>query len=51
MSGGGLFRAQARLQLPMGLDVAQLRGDLEHIANDLMVDLTLAPANAGETAV
>jgi glycine cleavage system regulatory protein len=50
MSGGGLFRAQARLQVPTGLDVAQLRGDLEHIANDLMVDLTLAPANPGETA-
>ncbi len=50
MSGGGLFRAQARLQVPAGLDVAKLRGDLEHIANDLMVDLTLAPATPGETA-
>ncbi len=50
MSGGGLFRAQARLQVPAGLDVAKLRGDLEHIANDLMVDLTLAPAIPGETA-
>ena len=48
MSGGGLFRAQARLQVPAGLDVAKLRGDLEHIANDLMIDLTLAPP--GESA-
>ena len=50
MSGGGLFRAQARLQVPATLDVAKLREDLEHIANDLMVDLTLAPASPGETA-
>jgi glycine cleavage system regulatory protein len=48
MSGGGLFRAQARLQVPAGLDVAKLREDLEHLANDLMIDLTLAPP--GESA-
>jgi glycine cleavage system regulatory protein len=48
MSGGGLFRAQARLQVPAGLDLAKLRGDLEHLANDLMIDLSLAPP--GESA-
>jgi glycine cleavage system regulatory protein len=41
MSGGLLFRAQARLHVPSGLDVRVLREDLERIANDLMVDLTL----------
>ena len=48
MSGGALFRAQARLHVPSGLDVGRLREDLERIANDLMMDLTLAPPTPGE---
>jgi len=48
MAGGLLFRAQARLHVPAGVDARRLREDLERIANDLMVDLTLAPAVPGD---
>jgi glycine cleavage system regulatory protein len=41
MAGGMLFTARARLQVPAGLDVAGLRADLERLAHDLMVELTL----------
>lgn len=41
MSGDVLFRAHARLQLPESVTVEELRGDLERIAADLMVDLHL----------
>ena len=41
MSGDVLFRARARLQLPGSVTVEELRGDLERIAADLMVDLHL----------
>jgi glycine cleavage system regulatory protein len=44
MSGGLLFRARARLQVPSTADLARLRTDLETIANDLMVDLSLVQA-------
>jgi len=44
MAGGQLFRAKARLQVPVGVDADQLRKDLEQIADDLMVDLTLVQA-------
>jgi len=44
MAGGQLFRAKARLQVPAGVDADQLRKDLEQIADDLMVDLTLVQA-------
>ena len=36
-----LFTARARLQVPADLDVAALRSDLERLAHDLMVELTL----------
>jgi glycine cleavage system regulatory protein len=49
MSGGALFRAQARLHVPSGLDLQRLQEDLERIANDLMVDLTLAPESPDGT--
>jgi glycine cleavage system regulatory protein len=42
MAGGMLFTARARLQAPAGLDVQGLRADLERLAHDLMVELTLA---------
>jgi glycine cleavage system regulatory protein len=42
MAGGPLFVARARLDVPAGVDSDRLRRDLETIAHDLMVDLTLA---------
>ncbi len=41
MSGEALFRATASLLLPSGATIEELREDLEKIAHDLMVDLTL----------
>lgn len=43
MSGEPLFRATARLALPPGCEPAQLRQDLDRIASDLLVDITLQP--------
>ena len=42
MAGGPLFVARARLDVPPGIDTDRLRRDLETIAHDLMVDLSLA---------
>ncbi|MEI6193115.1 MAG: ACT domain-containing protein [Verrucomicrobiota bacterium] len=42
MSGETLFKATARLQLPDRCDVAALKKDLEKIAADLFVDVSLA---------
>jgi glycine cleavage system regulatory protein len=41
MSGEALFHATARLQVPKGAPLEELREALEALANDLMVDLTL----------
>jgi glycine cleavage system regulatory protein len=41
MSGERLFRAQAHLRVPASMDVDALRGRLEDLAGELMVDLTL----------
>ena len=41
MSGEMLFRASARLLLPPGLSRGVLRTDLERLANELMVDISL----------
>jgi len=46
MSGETLFKAQARLRLPEGGDVAALRAELERIAADLLVDLHFEPLTA-----
>ena len=43
MSGEPLFKATARLALPPGCEPAQLRADLERVASDLVVELTLEP--------
>lgn len=43
-SGEAMFKARARLQLPPGLDDHTLRQALEALANELMVDLSAAPA-------
>jgi len=42
MSGETLFKAEARLQLPEGCDLAALKKDLEKIAADLLVDVSFA---------
>ena len=42
MSGEPLFKASAKIVLPAGLELSELQADLEAIAADLMVDLTLA---------
>ena len=44
MAGGLLFSAKARLHVPAGTDADRLCEDLETIADDLMVDLTLVHA-------
>lgn len=40
--GGHVFRADAVIELPIGLDVDALESDLEEIAQDLMIDLDVA---------
>ena len=42
MAGGVLFEARATLTAPTGADGAALRNALEQLADELMVDLTLA---------
>lgn len=42
MSGETLFKASARLQLPENCNLAALKKDLEQIAADLLVDVSLA---------
>lgn len=46
-SGESLFRAHARLQVPEQVDTEGLRDRLETLANELMVDISLAPPSAG----
>jgi glycine cleavage system regulatory protein len=43
MSGEILFKANAKLQLPVNCDLAALRRDLEKIAGDLLVDIHFEP--------
>ena len=42
MSGETLFKATARLQLPTNCDLAALKKDLEKIAADLLVDVSIS---------
>ena len=42
MSGESLFKARAKLSIPPSVDVAQLRGKLEKIAEDLIVDISFS---------
>ena len=46
MSGETLFKARVRLQLPARCDSAGLREELEKIASDLVVDISLADLDA-----
>src|SRR5712691_11618243 len=41
MTGGMLFKATARLRVPLAVAVAELQVTLEQLAHDLMVDITL----------
>jgi len=41
MSGESLFLAKARMQVPPGASIEQLRQELEALANELMVDIKL----------
>lgn len=41
VSGGRLFKMQASIRCPAGLQIAELRDALEDLANSLMVDLRL----------
>ncbi len=43
MDGGTLFKARATVLVPAGVTLAAVRADLEKIAEDLMVDLKVAP--------
>jgi glycine cleavage system regulatory protein len=47
MAGGQLFSARARLHVPAEADTEELRRDLETIADDLMVELSLVRAMIG----
>jgi glycine cleavage system regulatory protein len=42
MSGETLFKARARLSIPESCDTAQIRQQLERIAADLIVEISLA---------
>ncbi|HET6593229.1 MAG: glycine cleavage system protein R [Xanthomonadales bacterium] len=41
MAGGPLFHATARLMVPKVVDMSRLRAELEDLANELMVEITL----------
>lgn len=41
MAGGKVFRATAVVHIPESVDLADLQNDLEELANDLMVDISL----------
>lgn len=43
MGGGNLFQARARVLVPSGTTLEQVRVELEKIATDLMVDVRLRP--------
>jgi glycine cleavage system regulatory protein len=43
MDGGTLFKARATIAVPAGVKLSAVRTDLEKIAEDLMVDLKVAP--------
>jgi glycine cleavage system regulatory protein len=42
MTGEAMFRARARVHLPADVDAHELRGSLERLAQDLMVEIRLA---------
>jgi glycine cleavage system regulatory protein len=46
MGGGTLFQARVRVSVPATVKLESVRADLEKIAADLMVDLTLRPVSS-----
>jgi len=48
MTGQTLFKARARLRIPQNCDVDGLRRELEQIAADLIVEISLAELKSGE---
>jgi glycine cleavage system regulatory protein len=50
MSAENLFMAHARLLVPEGVSVDQLRRELEDLADELMVDINLGGASGPESA-
>lgn len=48
MSGEQMFHARAHALLPDGIELGTLRADLEAIADELMVELSLDAAPAGQ---
>jgi len=47
MSGEPLFKAAIKIGLPDGCDIAAIRRELEQIAANLLVDISLEPLEAG----
>ncbi|GAA4375843.1 glycine cleavage system protein R [Agromyces bauzanensis] len=44
MSGGRLFEAHLLVRVPLGVDPADVRDDLERVASELFVELTIGEA-------
>ncbi len=51
MSGEPLFRATARLLAPATLSVAEVRRELERLANDLMVEVSIDDTTASQSSL
>lgn len=45
MSGGALFKLSATLACPPSVGLERLRAELERVENDLMVDISIDPAD------
>jgi glycine cleavage system regulatory protein len=50
MSGETLFKARARVSIPESCEVAEVRRRLEKIAEDLIVEISLAEVPASSRA-
>ncbi|WP_404386000.1 ACT domain-containing protein [Knoellia locipacati] len=48
MAGGRLFEATAVASVPAGTDLEALQADLEQLATEIMVDVTLEPADSAD---
>ena len=46
MAGGRLFDARAVVTVPAGVDLARVQADLEEIANEVLVEVSLTPDDA-----
>jgi len=47
-TGAEMFRAKARLSVPEGLDLDDLRKALERLAGEIMVDLAVGESEPGD---